>query len=320
MRGVFRTDPRAAPNALLLCVLTLPLLGCANGNAAAPETVFDAQRAWRDMQTQVGFGPRPAGSEALERTRAWLEAELRGAGLEPRREAFTADTPAGPIEMVNVFADLPAGAAADGAEPEILLLCAHYDTKAGLEGFVGANDGASGTAVVLELARVLAAGPPRPLSYRFLFVDGEEALRWEWRDPDNRYGSRHQAAGLRSSDLARRVRACVVIDMVADRDLVLTRDTVSDPRLAAVFLASARAAGLEEHMLGRREQVSDDHLSFMAVDIPSIDLIDLEYGPGNRFWHTLEDTLEHCSADSLAAIGRIVLGALPDLERDFRRR
>ena len=306
----------STPGAVRTAALCVTLFACSNGAAAPPPSDFDSARAWRDVEAQVAIGSRPAGSEALERTRVWLEAELRAAGLEPVREAFTAQTPIGEIEMVNVYADL---AAMDPAA-ELIVLCAHFESKLGIDGFVGANDGASGTAVVLELARVLAAGEPRSVTYRFLFVDGEEALRWEWHDPDNRYGSRHHVEQLVAAGLDQRVRACIVIDMVGDRELRLSRDSLSDPRLLEIFTRAAKAVGLGAFMRGPREEVRDDHLSFMAANIPSLDLIDLRYGPGNSYWHTSRDTLDKCSAESLDVVGRIVLEALPMLENGFARR
>jgi Zn-dependent M28 family amino/carboxypeptidase len=277
------------------------------------EVVFDDARAWRHLEAQVALGPRPAGSDTAEAVRVYLEGELASYGLAPRREGFTADTPLGPIAMANVIAELP------GPRPDapIVLLCTHYDTKRAEFEFVGANDSASGTAVLLELARVLARRPS-PVSYRIVFLDGEEAVRWTWEDPDNRYGSRHHADELERQGLAARVAACVVIDMVGDRDLKLTTDQNSDARLLEAFFGAARRAGLGRHVDGERMPVKDDHLSFMKKGIKSVDLIDFDYGPGNAYWHSAQDTLERVSRESLAAAGRIVLLGLPAVEELVR--
>ncbi len=294
-------------------------------SADADANAFDAQRAWKDLETIVALGPRPAGSAALEQTRAYIETELARTGLHPRREPFRVDPPpgfdgpwppGGSFELANVFADLAASAPAS----EIVILCTHFDTKLSSERFVGANDGGSGTAVLLELARVLARGGPRSVTYRFLFLDGEEALRREWKDPDNTYGSRHHADELKKSGEAERVRACVLLDMVGDKDLHLLRESYSDHRLVDLFFDAARKLGLGAHVDAGREEIGDDHIAFMNVGIPSIDLIDFDYGPRNAYWHTAEDTLEHCSAESLAITGRIVMAGLPALEQTYRRR
>ena len=198
-----------------------------------------------------------------------------------------------------------------------MLLCSHYDTKRAEFEFVGANDSASSTAVLLEVARVLAERQ-NPVSYRIVFLDGEEAVRWTWEDPDNRYGSRHHADELDRSGLAARVKACVLIDLVGDRDLRLTTDSNSDERLLEAFFGAARRAGLGRHVDGERMPVKDDHLSFMAIGIKSVDLIDFDFGPGNSYWHSAQDTLERVSRESLGAIGRIVLLGLPAVEELVR--
>jgi glutaminyl-peptide cyclotransferase len=235
------------------------------------------------------------------------------------REAFRAETPLGPIEMANVYADLRA----TDAQAELVILASHFDTKLATERFakpfVGANDGGSSTAVLLELARTLARAGPRALTYRFLFLDGEESVRWEWAGTDTTYGSRQHAQALAKSGADRKVRALILLDMVGDKELQILRDTNSDARLQRIFFTAAREQGLGKHVDGRAEEISDDHLPFMRVGIPCLDLIDLDFGPNNSYWHTPEDTLERCSKASLSAAGRIVLGGLPGLEKDFRR-
>jgi len=300
---------------LLAAALGASMTACTNGSAMPTPVDFDQTRAWHDLETLVGFGPRPSGSPELERARAYIEAELKRAGLAPQREAFEVETPVGTVPMVNVFADLEGLPGKNGAAPELVLLCAHYETKRDIEGFVGAADGGAGPAVLLEVARVLASGGARPVTYRFLFVDGEEAMRFDWVGLDNTYGSRHHAARLMESGLAERVRACVVIDIVGQKGMRLNHDTSSDRRLLAFFFDAAKEAGLGKYVGGRREEIKDDHHSFMAIGIPSVDLIDLQYAP----WHTAADTLDKCEPEVLGAVGSIVLLGLPKIERSFRR-
>lgn len=289
--------------------------GCGKTSPSAAPVALDADRAWKHLEALVAFGPRPPGSPALEATRAYLEAELARTGLKPAREAFDAKTPLGNFALANVYADLPAAT----ADAERVILATHFDTKLGIDGFVGANDGGSGTALLLELARVLAQGGPRPLAYRFLFLDGEEATRPQWQGEDNCYGSRHHAKELAKRGEASRVRAFVLLDMVGDADLALLRETWSDRRLVDLFRAAAGRAGLAGVFSNQSQAIEDDHGPFLDAGIPSLDLIDFEYGPGNAYWHTTDDVLAHCSKESLAKVGRVVLEALPALERDFRR-
>jgi len=278
----------------------------------AAVVAFDSARAWRDLEKQVGFGPRPAGSAALDATRAWLETELRAAGLEPRREPFRAPTPRGEVDFANVYADL--AARGGDAQAPLVILVSHFDTKRMDFPFVGANDAGSSTATLLELARGLAAAGPREIALRFLFVDGEEAIRPQWVDPDNRYGSKHHAAQLKVRGERERTKAVIVLDMCGDRDLRFHRDPYSTAWLSELVFAAARREGLSAHVDGPRDAIADDHLSFLEVGVPALDLIDFTYGPDNSWWHTHEDTLDKCSERSLAITANIVLAALPDLE------
>jgi Zn-dependent M28 family amino/carboxypeptidase len=167
--------------------------------------------------------------------------------------------------------------------------------------------------VLIELARQLASRE-NPVAYRIVFLDGEEAIRSQWIDPDNRYGSRHHVAELARTKLLERVKACVLLDLVGDKGLRLTHDAYSDPELLAAFFGAAEENGLGDHVGARRQPVKDDHLSFIEAGVPSADLIDLEYGPANRYWHSEDDTLENVSAESLGIIGTIVLLGLPRVE------
>lgn len=315
-------------DALLLACAAASNAACTGGSAASTAPAgFEPARAWAHLEAQVALGARPSGSAALEQTREYIEQELARLELKPVRESFSAKTPKGPVAMVNIYADLP-GRERRGAPPPIVILASHFDTKR-FDGhwdparradvFLGANDGASSTAVLLELARVLAAAGPHDVAYRLLFLDGEEAVLWGWEDArgqtDNRYGSRHHAQAIRKSELRARVKACVLLDMVGDKDLRLHSDQYSDPVLRAIFERAARENGLGRHVGGEKIPIKDDHQSFIEAGIPSVDLIDLDFGPDNSWWHTADDTPENCSAASLGIIGRIVLLGLPALEQ-----
>lgn len=301
---------------LAIAVGLAALASCSGSATGAPQApnvpAFDGARAWKHLENQVAIGPRPAGTEAAERTRVYLEESLRGAGLSPVRESFRQTTPAGEVDFCNVYADL--AGADEASRARLVILVSHYDTKRFDFPFVGANDAGSSTAVLLELARVLTADARRAVTYRFLFVDGEEAVRHSWQDPDNRYGSKHHVAQLVKQGQSKHVKAVVVIDMVGDKDLRIHRDEYSTPWLYEAFASAARKAGLGKHVDGPRERIADDHLSFLDVGFPAVDLIDFEYGPNNSYWHTQNDVLANCSQQSLEIAGRIVLLGLPAIE------
>jgi len=290
--------------------LALCSAGCPEGDAPSKAPAFDAERAWKGLLHQVEIGPRPSGSAEIETCRRWIESELRGIGLEAVRETFTAPTPAGDIEFSNVLAELP------GTDPKAgwILLASHYDTKRMPFRFVGANDSASSTAVLIEIARVLAQGPKRAITYRFAFFDGEEAVREEWIGEDNTYGSRHHVKVLKANGRLETLRALVLLDMVGDKDFKLTNDTLSDRKLKEIFSKAAREIGLGKHVGGKSMEVRDDHVPFLLAGVRVVDLIDLDFGPDNSYWHTAKDIPENCSKESLDAAGRIALRGLADLE------
>ena len=204
--------------------------------------------------------------------------------------------------MANVVAMVP------GRRRDVIMLGGHYDTKAFKEfRFVGANDGGSSSALLLELARALAAAP-REYTYWLVWFDGEEA-RVAWTAADSLYGSRHLAAELQHA--GRLPRAMVLVDMIGDRDLGILRDTYSTRWLREIVWATAARLGHGRHFLGTEMGVEDDHAPFLRAGVPALLLIDFDYPP----WHTADDTLDKVSARSLAVVGDVVLEALPSIEQ-----
>ena len=152
--------------------------------AAAAAPAFDSSRAWGDLRQLVAIGPRPAGSPAIEQTRQYIRTQLAAAGVQDVEQAWDDQTPIGKTHMVNLIATIP------GASRDRLVISGHYDTKLFRAfRFVGANDGGSSAAFLIELARVLK-GRRNGLTIELLFLDGEEAVV-EWRGSDHTYGSRH---------------------------------------------------------------------------------------------------------------------------------
>ena len=246
----------------------------------------------------VAFGRRADGSEGQKKQQAYLRAKLKNDGLID--DAFTAETPAGRFEMHNLIARFP------GSSNDIIVIASHYDTCYPLKDYVGANDGGSSTALLLELARALAARP-REFTYWIAFFDGEEA-RGAWTSTDSLHGSRRMAA-----DLARRnqlPRAVIVADMIGDRDLNIQREAASTPWLTDLVWDSARRLGQGTHFLPDARAVDDDHAPFLRAGVPAALLIDFDFPP----WHTADDTLDKVSARSLQVVGDVLLDALPAIE------
>jgi glutaminyl-peptide cyclotransferase len=287
-----------------LALVGAVLMTIVGAGAQTAQTRFDSNRAWEHLRRQVAFGPRPAGSAALAECRRYIIAELKAAGIEAREQAFDAQTPLGRVGMVNVIATIP------GARADRIVLASHYDTKLFKQfRFVGASDGASSTAALLELGRVLK-GRRNEFTIELLFLDGEEAVV-EWREPDHTYGSRHYVEAAKKAGTLAGLKTLILLDMIGDRSLTVRRDTNSTPWLNEVVWASAAKLGHRTTFLNDSTAVEDDHIPFLRAGVPSIDIIDLDYGA----WHTAQDDLDHVAAGSLQVVGDVVLDALPEIEK-----
>jgi glutaminyl-peptide cyclotransferase len=283
--------PARRPPALLLGLLALVVgAGCA-GTTGAPDEApdrFDAGRAFAHLRAQVALGPRPAGSAASRALAERLAGELPNGRLEPL-----------PGGLANVVGHLPGRGRA-------VLVGAHYDTK-DLPGFVGANDGAAGTAVVVELGRALRRGRRAcDREIRLVLFDGEESPRAStdfFRD--GLRGSKPYAAAH-----AARLRAAVIVDFVGDRRLSIPRERGSNPALWARLRAAAARVGAAGVFPPRsRAEILDDHTPFRLAGVPAIDLIDFAY----PHFHRPSDTLDKVSPRSLGLVGETLVVLLREL-------
>jgi hypothetical protein len=288
------------------------LSAASSPQAAVPSAAFDSSRAWEHLRQMVAIGPRPSGSAALGQTRAYITRQLSGYNLAVQEQAFTASTPLGPVDMVNLSVRLP------GRRPDRILLSGHYDTKLYRDRvFVGASDGASSAAFLIELARVLQ-GRPHEFTYDLVWFDGEEAVCEGWSQcgtpaaPDNTYGSRYYVQAERQANTLSSIKAMVLFDMIGARNLRLRRDTSSTSWLVDVFWAAARRLGHGNTFVDLPYDIGgDDHYPFLEAGVPAVDLIDLADYPQ---WHTEQDDLAHVAAGSLQIVGDVTLAALPDVE------
>lgn len=291
------------PSAL---VAALCLLGCVVPPQAA--TPFDSNKAYEHLRQLVSLGPRPAGSDAIQRSRDYIKQQLGSAGLQVSEQAFEAKTPLGVVKMVNVMGTIP------GPRKERLLIGGHYDTKRFDQfRFVGASDGGSSAAFLIELARVLKARK-NTFTIELLFLDGEEAVV-EWQGDDHTYGSRYYVDAARKAGTIAQMKAFVLVDMIGDRNLNMRREANSTPWLTDLIWQSAHRLGYRREFLDEPTPIEDDHVPFLAAGVPSVDLIDLDYPA----WHTREDTLDQVSARSLQIVGDVLLDALPAIEKRLAR-
>ena len=275
--------------------------------AAAAAAKFDSSKAWDHLRAMVAIGERPAGSAAIRETRAYITRQIRAMSLVVEEQQFVGQTPKGPIEMVNLIVKLP------GRRTDRILFTGHYDTKL-LKGFVGASDGASSAAFLIELARALK-DQPREFSYEFVWFDGEEAVVSWVPGVDSTYGSRYYVqAAKRAPTAINTIKAMILIDMIGDRNLTLRREQNSTPWLKDAIWGAAKKLGHGSVFMDEETPIEDDHLEFLKAGVPSVDIIDLDYPE----WHNDAkccDDLTKVSARSLQIVGDVLLAALPEITK-----
>jgi glutaminyl-peptide cyclotransferase len=275
-------------------------------DALPPEKTggFNGALAYNHVAKLVSFGPRPSGSQAISQTQDYLTSQLSSFGCTVDTDAFSSDTPAGRLAMKNIVVKIP------GERQGIILLGTHYDTKR-LDNFVGADDGGSSTGLMLEMARRMCEMRPR-YSIWIVFFDGEEAVRQQWQDPDNRYGSRQMAAKMAASGDLKKIRAMILADLVGGKNLQLEREQYSTVELVDLIWNTAKRLGYGAIFVDQTMPVDDDHLSFLQRKVPSADIIDLVNSAG--YWHTPQDTMDKVSAKSLGIVGHVVLESVRELQ------
>lgn len=293
-------------------LMVLLLAGCA---PAPPDELqwkaFDGDRAFMHARKFVEFGPRPSGSAVLARSATYITTVLQDYGLDAEEQTFLAPTPRGPIQFRNIVAKTRGP---KGAPGKIILIGAHYDTKWMTNmTFVGANDGASGVAVLLEMARVASTQP----NLWFVMFDGEEASR-EYSEEDGLHGSRFFVEDLKGAGHLNWIRAAVILDMVGDTRLNITMPVNSEARLVEQVFESARDAGYRDYFTFGTGDMLDDHTPFRRAGIAAVDLIDFQFGSAaglNDFWHTEKDTLDKISPRSLSITGQTALRLIARLQK-----
>lgn len=287
-------------------ILAYGFQGARQGAPAA--SAFNAERAFADLRTIVAFGPRPAGSDALAKTRAYIVAELQKSGLKAQLDEFEVETPRGRKKMTNIRASRA------GTRSTVIALAGHYDTKIFDFNFLGANDGGSSAAWLLEMARA-TQNLRLENTLEFIFFDGEEAVV-DWTDTDSVYGSRYDVERRRKDGSLKQLRALILVDMIGDKNLTIRKEPQSTEWLTTTIWSTAERLGFSRQFLNDSLYVSDDHIPFLKAGVQAVDLIDFEYpNASNSHWHQASDTLDKTSGESLKIVGDVVLASLPEIDR-----
>jgi Zn-dependent M28 family amino/carboxypeptidase len=282
---------------LYLSIIGLLLAGAIGWYAFAfrfqPTTisyVFDRQRAYADVQTQVAMGPRVPGSEGHAKIREWMRGELEAAGWQVELQESEA--------LGHPIKNIVAKRTNEGPQ---IIFGAHYDTRIYADSdpdpsnhtdFVpGANDGASGVAVLLELARSLPNDTPAIWLVFFDAEDNGNIETWDWILGSSEF--------VRNNTL--QPRAVVIVDMIGDADLNIYKEFNSDPELTEEIWNTAKSLGYENKFIPEyKHSMIDDHTPFIRAGIPAIDIIDFDY----PYWHTVQDTPDKVSSESLEIVGK----------------
>ena len=283
-----------------------------------PPPAVDGDRAMQYVKEIVRFGPRPLGSAAHKKVEEYISSHLKGDQVED--DIFNADTPEGKFPVHNIIAKYP------GTKDGIVIIASHYDTNYPLRNtsYVGANDGASSSGLLLELANHLRGKQREGYSVWLVWDDAEEAMKPDGSgglpnempfSEDSLYGITHLAEKWQADGTLKKVKAFILTDMIGDADLNVDRDTNSTPWLQDVVYEAAKRLGYQSHFFGMQREVSDDHLPFLKRGVPSSDLIDFTYGYNLAYWHTTEDTIDKLSPRSLQIVGGVVLETLRILDR-----
>jgi len=266
---------------------------------AAPS--INAARAIQYTKEVVAFGARPIGSANHKKLEEYILGHLKGD--EVIDDSFVADTVEGKFPVRNLIAKYP------GTKDGIIVIAGHYDTNYPLRnsGYVGANDGGSSTAILLEFANQLRGKKRDGYSVWLLWTDGEEAVRSWNMDNDAVYGTKHLAQNWQADGTNKKIKAFLVADMIGDADLNIEREANSAPWLEDLILQAATRLGYQSHFFARTLAIEDDHIPFAKLGVPTADIIDLDYGYGNVFHHTKQDTLDKLSPKSLQITGDVIL-------------
>ena len=273
---------------------------------------FSGRRAYEHVERIISHGPRTTASPSLIKTATYIGTQLQDCGLDAEEQVFVAPTPRGPLQFRNIIGK---SRVRPGSTGKVIIIASHYDTKYLPNiNFIGANDGGSSAGVLLEMARV-ASGVP---DLWFVFFDGEECVK-EYGTNDGLWGSTYFVQELKGKKRLDRVQAMILLDMVGDANLNITMPANSHRGLVQRVFDAARSTGNRDYFSFGEMATLDDHVPFVQAGIPSVDMIDFEFGsaPGlNDYWHTEKDTLDKISPRSMEVVGQTALRLVDSLRKN----
>ncbi len=291
---------------LLRALATLMLATIALGASAQPKRsaagLVSGEHVFALTQQYLATAPKryvgsPGHLAAENFLKAHFQPEIAAGRFES--DEFHPNTPIGQVTMRNYIVRYP------GKKDGVIVLASHYETNYWLKdvNFVGANDGACTTALLIALGEYFRAHPPEGYSIWLVFDDGEEAIK-EWSASDSLYGTRHLAAKWSGDGTLKKIKAFVLADMIGDKDLNVNREDNSSPALEAMLEQAAKDTGHSSSIFKYQQAVEDDHLPFRMRGVPVLDIIDMDYGPVSNnapegYHHTAQDTLDKVSPRSL---------------------
>ncbi len=308
-RWVGSSAPAERLSRLATALLCLAFVGTALAQKSTAH--ISGQAIYNLTQQYVNAAPhRYVGSPDHAHAEAFIKAQFapEAAKGDFETDSFAPSTPIGMVAMRNYIVKYP------GKKDGIIVLATHYETNYPLKDidFVGANDGACTTALLIEIGHYLRAHPPEGFSVWLVFDDGEEAIanppydpsQWASDNSNNLYGTRHLAAKWSKDGTILHIKAFLLADMIGDKDLNIDRDGNSTPWLVEMLGRAAKDTGHSGYVFKNETAVNDDHLPFKQRNVPVLDLIDIDYGPHTAqlpdgYHHTAQDTMDKISARSL---------------------
>jgi Zn-dependent M28 family amino/carboxypeptidase len=293
--------PAAATNASA----TAAVAAVADSSPSKPD--INGNHVMQYVKEVVAIGSRPVGSTGHAKLEQYILSKLKGVDVE--QDKFVAQTPVGKFAMNNIIAKFP------GRKDGIIVVAGHYDTNYPLpKAYVGANDGGSSTALLLALADHFRGKEREGYSVWLVWTDGEEAFV-NWTASDSLYGTKQLAAKWQQDGTANKIKAFILVDMIGDADLDIQKETSSTPWLSDLVYQAATNLGYQSHFYAFSAGIEDDHLPFLKIGVPAVDIIDLDYGYNNVYHHTVQDTVDKLGTQSLAITGDVVLETIGLLDK-----